>query len=655
MLAIAIGLAALRMHAAPPPIRVEGVRCHPGRLLVRVYDELAEIGIGAVGGTVLLRMPEIGWVVVAVPPKRLQAVRARLNKWPGLHAEYDRAAEPAYEPNDPMWADMWHFRAIGVDTAWDLSFGSAVPVAVLDTGVMVEHEDLAANMWTNPGEIAGNGVDDDQNGYIDDVHGWDFAYGDADLTDVFGHGTNCSGIIAAVQDNHLGVTGIAPRAKIMALKTAIDTGYFYDSATVPAYLYAAAMGARVMSMSYYSDRVSPAERDAMNYCTDQGVLPVAAAGNDDTVIPFYPGAYENVLCVGALDGNLLRAWFSNWGSWVDVAAPGVDLATPKNDGSYTRGFAGTSGATPHVAGIAALLFGARPSATAAEVRHAIEDTAVATIQAPYGEFANYGRVDARAALEAILGQPAPPRPGVVRWMSPTAYSVAFAPSEQSGPHIARIHGRGFQAPGVVSVWWGPFPLQVVARNRDWIDVDVPLAEGVLQVKVDGATVGTVRMPGFDEVVDELHEPTTIYALAEASTRGATLTGGFTETANRDGIELSCTRRSDGFILVHGTFSNVVLRSNRVQLKIVRHYTQTSPGTERLFLYDWTSGSYPYGNWVQIASLPLSAGGVSVLSVPNPQRFVDPEKVVYFRLETTDDVAEGTELRLDLLQLRNGTG
>ncbi|MCO5296196.1 MAG: S8 family serine peptidase [Fimbriimonadaceae bacterium] len=652
MIGIAIALATLGTQAAPTPILAEGVRCHPERLLVRVASPFAENGLQLAGVRVTRRMPEIGWVVVSVPRRSLQATRARLNRWPGLRAEYDRAAEPAYAPNDPLWPQMWHYPAIGVDAAWDLSFGSAVPVAVIDTGVMAEHEDLAANMWTNAGEIAGNGIDDDHNGYIDDVHGWDFAYSDADITDVFGHGTACAGIVAAVQDNGLGGTGVAPRAKIMALKTATNDGYFYDSATVPAYLYAAAMGARVLSMSYFSDRVSLAERDAMNYCTEHGVLPVAAAGNANSVIPFYPGAYPNVVAVAALDTNLLRAGFSNWGSWVDVAAPGVSLVTTTNDGSYTFGFAGTSGATPHVAGVAALLFGARPAATAAEVRDAIEDTAVPIVQAPFGEFSNYGRVDAFAALTALLGTAAPPRPGVVRWMSPTAVSIAYAASEEAIVHRGRIQGRGFQAPGNVSVWWGPFPVRILARDRDWIDVDLPLAPGVLQVKVDGVTVGTVRMPAYELGADEVHEPVMIYGLAEASTQGATLTGGFTETANQDGQEMRCTRREDGTILVQGTFQNVHLLTDRAYLKILRRYTPTSAGTERLYLYDWTSGSYPYGNWVQIGSRPLSAGGFATYTVSNPSRFVDPEHTVYFLLQTTNDVVEGTELRIDMLQFRN---
>ncbi len=637
------------------PVQVDGMWCHPSRLLVHVADDAARTAVDRSRVRVIRSMPQIGWVVVETPAKQLQRTRQRLNAMPGIRAELDRAAMPAYTPNDPMWPDMWHFRAIKADLAWDLSFGSPVTVAVLDTGVMVEHEDLAPNIWQNPGEIPGNGIDDDGNGLIDDVNGWDFAYNDADITDRYGHGTNCAGIVGAVQDNLLGVTGVAPRAKIMVLKVAIDSGYMYDSATVPAYLYAAAKGARVMSMSYFSDRVSQAERDAIDYCWDHGVLPVAAAGNSNSVIPFYPAAYENTLSVAALNTNLNRAGFSNFGSWVDVAAPGVSLSTPTNSGWYTTGFGGTSGATPHVAGLATLLFGANPTATVAEVRAAIEDSATPLNQWPYGEFANYGLINAEGAMRAVLFQPAPRRSAVVRWMSPAAVSMAYAASETTDVYVGRIYGRGFQGPVPVQVTLGGFAVQILGRSRDWIDVELPLAYGTLVISVDGVVVGNVRMPVYSIASDELHEKTVIYAPTDANTQGATLEGGFFDMLNPDALFVRCTARSDGVIRMDSILKNVRLVTNRFSLFYKRRYTTANPAsTERVYLYDWSSGSYPYGSWVLIGSggLPTTSA-IKGMPVPNPVRFIDPEGTMYLRIETTADVVSGTELHVDTLQLRQG--
>jgi hypothetical protein len=296
----------------------------------------------ALGARVLRDIPQIRWQVLEVPRGKRDELRALYASETALfeHAELDRGRKPAYVPNDPMWPGMNHLVNIGVDIAWNTERGDpSIVIGVIDTGLETTHPDLAANVWTNPGEIAGNGLDDDQNGYVDDVHGYDFAYNDPIPNDVFGHGTACAGIIAAVQDNNLGVTGIAPLCRIAGIKTAIDSGYLYDSANVPGMIYCADQGFSVISMSFYSDDVTLAERDAIDYCWDHNVVPVAAAGNDARVFPYYPAAYENVISVAALDPALNKAGFSNWGTWVDVAAPGLSVSTTTTGGGYTTGFA----------------------------------------------------------------------------------------------------------------------------------------------------------------------------------------------------------------------------------------------------------------------------------------------------------------------------
>lgn len=608
------------------PIHVEGKLCHPRRLLIQVDANLRDQALEATGVRVLRKLPAIGYWIVQTPPNRLLSTRSKLRQVPGvLRVDLDIAHLPAYDPNDPLWPDQWHIRAINAHTAWDLSFGGPVVVAVIDTGVEVTHPDLAANIWWNPGEVPGNQVDDDGNGYVDDVNGYDFAYNDPNPDDVYGHGTACAGIVAAVQDNAKGCTGVAPRAKIMALKTSIDSGYLYDSANVPAYLYAADNGARVLSMSYFSDDVTPAGRAGINYCWSKGVIPVAAAGNSSSVIPYYPAAYDNCVAVAALNSSLNKAGFSNFGSWVDLAAPGVSLTTTSKGGGYTGGFGGTSGACPHVAGAVALLMGAAPSATNAEVRAALEDTATLVSQPPFGEFSNYGIVNLQAAMQAILGSPAPPKAPTVRNMSPVGADTAPPTGPTRELTLARIYGRGFQEPRIVEAWIGSQPLFVRKQARDWFEVYLPPLRGTFTVKVDGQTVSSFALTS---------ETGLTFAASEASTQDATLQGGFMEMLNPDGQEMTCSRNGDGHTYAQIIFRRVRTAGN-LKLVLKRRYTGTTSGTENVYVYDWASESYPYGSWTQLSSMSVPTTSTrSEWTIPNPSRHVDDEGWMYVVIDAS---------------------
>jgi hypothetical protein len=624
------------------PIRVGDLLCHPRRLLAK-FDSLKTAERSMPRGAKLVSwIPEIRVAVIEARPNELQNTRRWMQRnTRAQYVEFDRASRPAYDPNDPMWPDMWHMTAIKANLAWDHSFGSSgVTVAVIDTGVNLAHEDLAANAWVNTDEIPGNGIDDDGNGYIDDINGYDFAYNDPDPDDVYGHGTACAGLVAAVQDNGLGVTGVAPRAKIMAIKASIDSGFFYDSATVPAYIYCANNGARVLSMSYFSDRVSQAEGDAINFCASQGVLPVAAAGNDSTVYPYYPGAYDATLSVAALNGNLNKAGFSNHGLWVDVAAPGTGLRTTSAGGGYTEGFGGTSGACPHVAGLAALLFGANPVANAAQVRAAIEDTAVPVNQSPYGEYCNYGRIDAEAAVLAIMGSPAPQRTPVVR-----AVTGLGQQNTRTVPPNLRVLpfwviGRGFAPATTAEVLLGTKSLPVLGRTRDRIAAAfTPPTGNPFQLKLDGVSVASFSVPvGFS----------IMHPLTGASTPegGAQAFYNFLDSLNEDASYVRVTKRNDDSILMHGTFFKVT-RNQALQLFVRRQFVGTAVGTETIQLYDWSSNSYPYGSFVTLSSGPVPVTmTTSVFELANPSRFIDPEGTVYLRILTSEDLPNGTELRVD---------
>lgn len=246
-------------------------------------------------------------------------------------------------PNDPKFAKLWGMIKINAPTAWEKTVGSPeVVLAVLDTGVDYRHEDLAANMWRNPGETPGNGIDDDGNGFRDDVFGYDFASdrlgnNDSDPMDIDAHGTHVAGIMAAVGDNGAGVCGVAWNVRIMALKGFRPDMYIYDSDSIEAVEYAVLMkrdygiNLVAISASFGGSSDSPLQSDAIAAAGSQGIAVVCAAGNDGTdneATPFYPASYDlpNIIAVAATDSNDQLASFSNYGAnSVDLAAPGAGI------------------------------------------------------------------------------------------------------------------------------------------------------------------------------------------------------------------------------------------------------------------------------------------------------------------------------------------
>jgi subtilisin family serine protease len=300
------------------------------------------------------------------------------------------ACSPNYEvridaaaPNDPMFSSLWGLgdgAGIGAQRAWNVSTGSSdVVVAVIDTGVDYTHPDLRDNMWSNPGEVPGNGIDDDANGYVDDVHGINAMQNAArpgDPQDENGHGTHVAGTIGAVGQNGQGVVGVNQRVKIMALRFlgAAGAGSLSDAITAIDYMLAMksrGIDVRVANNSWGGSGYAAALADAIQRTEEAGIVFVAAAGNegvDNDVEPSYPANFEiaNVVSVAALDewGNL--AGFSNYGATtVDIAAPGVDIYSTFPRDRYVK-LSGTSMATPHVVGALALLFAAEPNLSYAQ-------------------------------------------------------------------------------------------------------------------------------------------------------------------------------------------------------------------------------------------------------------------------------------------------
>lgn len=363
-----------------------------GELLIKYTDGTAGGAARAanlqMGASVVREFPEIGWQLVRLP-KNLTVETALINyrNFPGVAlAQPNYFYKLAVTPNDPSYGALYGMTKIGAPAAWKTTIGSQeIVVAVIDTGVRRTHEDIAANMWQNSGETAANGIDDDGNGYVDDVYGWDVFSNDADVSDEYDHGTHCAGTIGAVGNNLKGVVGVNWNVRIMALKIYDASGNTSTAAhIIGAYQYVRTMklrgvNVRVTSNSYggapEAADYDQATKDAIDAVGELDILNVFAAGNGGTnndLVPHYPSNYTSphILAVAASNQSDNKAGFSQYGATsVDLAAPGVSILslTKTSDTSYGNK-SGTSMATPHAAGAAALLAAANPNLSAASLK-----------------------------------------------------------------------------------------------------------------------------------------------------------------------------------------------------------------------------------------------------------------------------------------------
>lgn len=285
-----------------------------------------------------------------------------------------------YTPNDPSYGTQWHLAKINAANAWNVFNGtSTIVVAVVDNAMAKNHPDLLANIWTNPGEIAGNSIDDDGNGYVDDVNGYDVGDNDNSvlpLNTTWDHGTHCSGIVGARTDNTVGISAIGFNVKIMPVKaeanasgaTSISNGY-------GGIIYAARSGARVISCSWGGTVSAASDQSVINYAWSKGCAIICAAANDGNSILHYPAAYNNVYSVASSGTGDLKSGFSCYGTWVDITAPGENIFSTIPNTGYGN-MSGTSMATPLVAGLAGLMLSKNPYLTAAQVEGCISSSAV---------------------------------------------------------------------------------------------------------------------------------------------------------------------------------------------------------------------------------------------------------------------------------------
>ena len=357
------------------------------------------------------------------PDVPLETLKAAYEQSPFVDAvEYNYLRPTLAEavvPNDPKYSEQWSLPLMRLPQAWAIEKGDrGVVIAIIDSGIDYRHDDLAPKVWINSDEVPDNGLDDDGNGYVDDIYGWDFTdapnlqgegdyiEGDNEPIDEKGHGTHVAGIAGAMPDNGIGIAGVAWESPLMAIRAGLSLGgtsRMQDDDSAAAIVYAADNGASIINMSWGSERRSFVIQDAIDYAYARGLVLVAAAGNSQKPEAIFPAGYRKVIAVASTEQNQQRFYQSNFGASIDIGAPGNVILSTQINNQY-RLLTGTSMASPHVAGVAALMLAKRPGLTHEEVRHILINTADPVYQEDSDElderFVGAGTVNAERALLA---------------------------------------------------------------------------------------------------------------------------------------------------------------------------------------------------------------------------------------------------------------
>jgi subtilisin family serine protease/subtilisin-like proprotein convertase family protein len=406
---------------------------HEVMALIRGGDPLGQlntfraVGIDAANSRVLFHQEEGSLVRVRLVPgtepiTAIQQLAAESTVvWSAPN--YTFTPQPDFIPNDPQFGQQYHLTKSQAPAAWDVTTGSpTVIVAIADDGIALNHPDLAASIWVNPGEIPGNGKDDDGNGFVDDVNGWDFYANDNNPSEENGdyHGTHVGGIVGARMNNGVGVASFAgggPNGVGVRLMPIRFYGEGNGSGTTAdiaaAFTYATNNGAKIINTSHTFDGFysNPTLVAAVDYAYGKGVLMINSAGNNNQNNPSRR-LFTQILFAAATDAADQRAPFSNYGRFVDIAAPGVNVFSTvwdNNNTLYTyRAISGTSMAAPNAAGVAALIWSANPSWTRDQVAAQLVGTAdrIDEFNPGYEDFLGYGRIN---AFKAVTTSPPPPR------------------------------------------------------------------------------------------------------------------------------------------------------------------------------------------------------------------------------------------------------
>ncbi|MFS8601012.1 S8 family peptidase [Priestia megaterium] len=288
------------------------------------------------------------------------------------YAEPDYTLSASYTPNDPFFPYQYGPQKVQAPDAWDVTTSNGnIKIAIVDTGIQLNHPELSIKLWPGYNFVEGNLVPNDGNG----------------------HGTHVAGIAAALTENSLGIAGVAPSASLIPVRALDNSGNGLLSNIANAITYSTNAGAKVINLSLGSSQSSITLENAVNYAWNQGVVVVAAAGNEASSTPIYPAAYQNAIAVASTDNNDQKSDFSNFGTWVDVAAPGSTILSTYI-GSYYAYLSGTSMAAPHVAGLAALL--AAQGQTNLQIRNTIQSTC--DVIPGTGVYWTYGRINANRAV-----------------------------------------------------------------------------------------------------------------------------------------------------------------------------------------------------------------------------------------------------------------
>jgi subtilisin family serine protease len=597
----------------------DSIRATHRRLGARVVEELAQ------GRWQRVKLPE------GVSVDEALSVYAET---PGV-----AAAQPNYiygidnAPNDPRFSELYGMSKINAPAAWDSTTGSAsVVVAVIDTGIKYTHEDLAANIWTNPGETgtdaqghdkATNGIDDDGDGFIDDVHGYDFDHNDPDPMDDNGHGTHCAGTIGAVGNNATGVVGVNWNVSMIAVKTHDSSGNSTSAKVVAAFNYVTLLrtrgvNVRVTSNSWGGAPEAPAYdqalSDALSSAAAADILNVFAAGNANTdtdAQPFYPASYKvaNLVAVAASDQNDNRASFSNYGATsVDLAAPGVQILSTVSNASNYASLSGTSMAAPHVAGAAALLAAANPQLSAASLK--------ATLLNSVDVLANWTSEPSTGKRLTLTGG----RLNVARAIS-NQTACAYALGSQGASFINESSSSFFNVNAQPNCDW------TARSNASWITIDSitqPSGNGSVSFSVAPNTTttqrtGTINVAGLTYTITQAGTPPSIQFSA------ATITASETNSS----AQINVTRAGDTSVA-----SSVVVRTIDDPRPVRCDDTTSAPNV--------AFARCDYATTVETLSF---AAGETQKSVAVPlvnDSFVEPNENVTLSLSNPSDATLGAQ-------------
>lgn len=396
-----------------------------GELLVQhragvTRSQASEVIKGA-GAAVAGEIPQLRVIRISVPANAMEKVRTALEKNPFVSfVEPNFIASAAATPNDAQYLAQWHLSAVMAPSGWDLSTGAGtVPIAVIDSGVDPTHPDLAGKLMA----------------------GYNFLGGNTDTHDVLGHGTAVAGTAAAGSNNAIGVTGVAWANPVMPLVVLDSANYATYSNIASAIIYAADRGVRVINISIGGSSSSTTLQSAVDYAWNKGAVIFASAMNNSTSTPYYPAACNRVIAVTATTSSDTLAGFSNFGNWVDIAAPGASILTTSRGGGYSY-WNGTSFASPIAAGLAALVLSMNPALTATDVEAIIKDNADDLGASGFDQQFGYGRANVYYTL--LAAKNSAPQPD-------TTAPVASITAPTAGATVLAVAGVNVSATDNVGV------------------------------------------------------------------------------------------------------------------------------------------------------------------------------------------------------------